>query len=756
MSGDIGCWAGDVGWPCRAAIDFRCPCFDGHGSLAPVKESGMRGCVLLKGAGKMTYRKSGGKTELLAPVGSVESFFAALENGADAVYCGLQEFSARAKAKNFTLAEVEKMTAHAHQQHRRLYIALNTLIKEKELPRVVGIVADLAGIGVDGLIIQDLGVWRLARTHFPGLPLHASTQLAVHNAAGVRMLEQMGFTRAVLARELSLAEIGAIRQQSTIELEHFVHGALCFSVSGQCLFSSAVSGMSGNRGRCAQPCRRRYLNREQPGYHFSTSDFSALSLLPQLLKAGVVSLKIEGRMKSAEYVARVVAAYRLVLDAPESGRKQAMQEAEEQLALSFGRKSTKGFLTGSIPAAIADSATQGTLGKHLGEVTSLRGGMIGFVTSDRLHVGDRIRVQPKNDQAGTGFTVRELWLEQKKQKVVKEGDFVRVRIPDKGGFFQVGDTIFKVGGKAAFTMSPEACRVTLAQVAVPEKSPAQKEILTKARVQAIASLLPAAAPPVASVQTLTVRGREPQDFRILDEPGVAELALVLTPETMAGLKKMDLHRADWQGRIIWEIPPMLFGAEWDEYRRAVGMLAGQGFCRFRLNNLGHLPLFSGLSDLTLLGGFRCYTLNSQAALAWQELGLAGLTADLEDDRKNLQELFRRAEHLPPLAVTVYSPLVVMLSRIPVRGVRPGAVLRAEGGEGYRVFQHHGLTEVLAEQDFSLLGHLGALRDMGCSRIIIDLSQCGGMSARGKQVLAALAADQPLPETTIFNYQRGLA
>jgi len=705
----------------------------------------------------MTHRKTNRKTELLAPVGSLEAFFAALENGADAVYCGLKEFSARAKAKNFTLPEVEKMTAHAHQQRRQLYIALNTLIKEKELPQLVGILADLAGAGIDGLIIQDLGVWRLARKHFPQLPLHASTQMAVHNAAGVKVLEQMGFTRAVLARELSLAEIGAIRQESTIELEHFVHGALCFSVSGQCLFSSAASGQSGNRGRCAQPCRRRYLNREQPGYHFSTSDFSALPLLPQLLKAGVMSLKIEGRMKSAEYVARVVAAYRLVLDAPESGRKQAMQEAEEQLALSFGRKSTKGFLSGSVPTGIADSTTQGTLGKHLGQVTSLRGGMIGFATSDRLHVGDRIRIQPQNDQAGTGFTVRELWLEQKKLKAVKAGDFVRVRIPDKGGFFQVGDTIFKVGGKAAFTMSPEACRATLEQVVVPDTGQAQKESLDQARQQALVSLLPApATPTAASVQTLTVRGREPQDMRILDELGVAELELPLTPETLAGLKKVDHQRGDWQGRVIWEIPPMLFGTEWDEYRRAVGMLAGQGFYRFRLNNLGHLPLFTGLSGLSLLGGFRCYALNSQAALAWQELGLAELTADLEDDRKNLQELFRRADHLPPLAVTAYGPLPVMLSRIPIRGVRPGSVLRAEGGEGYRVFQRHELTEVLAEQDFSLLGHLGELKRMGCARIIADLSHCGAMSAKGKQALAALVADHALPETTPFNFQRGLA
>ena len=407
-----------------------------------------------------------------------------------------------------------------------------------------------------------------------------------------------------------------------------------------------------------------------------------------------------------------------------------------------------------VPAGMADSSKQGTLGKHLGEVSSLRGGLLGFVTSDRLHVGDRIRIQPQNDQAGTGFTVRELWIEQKKLKVVKAGDFVRVRIPDKGGFFQTGDKVFKVGGKAAFTLSPEACQATLNQAVVPKKSQAQQESLSQTKAQALSSLL-SGLPQAAVVQTLTVRGRGPQDLPILEESGVSELELPLTPETLAGLQKVAHRSTAWQGRIIWEIPAMLFGAEWDEYRRAVGMLAGQGFCRFRLNNLGHLPLFAGLAGLSLLGGFRCYTLNSQAALAWQELGLAELTANLEDDRQNLRELLGRAGHLPPLAVTVYSPLPVMLSRIPVRGIKPGSVLRAEGGEGYRVCQHHGLTEVLAEQDFSLLGFLAALKGMGGGRIIADLSHCGAMSVRGRQVLAALAANQPLPETTTFNYERGL-
>ncbi|MDH3393146.1 MAG: U32 family peptidase, partial [Desulfobulbaceae bacterium] len=264
------------------------------------------------------------QTELLAPAGGLESFFAAIEAGADAVYCGLNDFSARAKAKNFTLAEVAGLTAYSHQHDRKLYVALNTLVKELELPHLVETLAALEEIGIDGVILQDLGVWRLIRDHFPGLALHASTQMTVHNVAGVKMLERMGFERAVLARELSVQEIGVIRQQTSIELEHFIHGALCFGISGQCLFSSYLNGTSGNRGRCAQPCRRRYLYHEQPGYYFSTNDFCAIEFLPQLIKAGVMSFKIEGRMKSAEYVGKVVEAYRLMLDAPPARRKEVL------------------------------------------------------------------------------------------------------------------------------------------------------------------------------------------------------------------------------------------------------------------------------------------------------------------------------------------------------------------------------------------------------------------------------------------------
>ncbi len=695
------------------------------------------------------------KSELLAPAGSIEAFFAALDSGADAVYCGLKEFSARARARNFTLTDVERMSIYAHSQKKRLYVTLNTLIKEAELPKLVDILASLAAIKVDGLIIQDLGVWRLARDHFPQLALHASTQMAVHNVAGVKMLEQMGFTRAVLARELSLAEIGEVRSQTTIELEHFVHGALCFSISGQCLFSSALTGMSGNRGRCAQPCRRRLHNRKQPGYHFSTSDLSAIELLPQLIKTGVMSFKIEGRMKSAEYVARVVAAYRLMLDAPESRRKSALREAAEHLELSFGRQATKGFLTGFVPTGIADSAQHGGLGRPLGDVVSLRSGMIGFTAKERLHVGDRIRIQPQNDQAGIAFTVRELFWEKKKVKVVKAGDFVQVKIPEKG-FFRVGDAVLKVGGRPLFTLSPDACLERLSQVLVPETDAQEKKQPDSSVSKALASLLPEIAPETTTVQEVTVRGRDLRDIGLLDDsPQVARLELPLNPKNIAALQGVQHPLSPKKERMIWEIPAMLFGPDWTEYRRGVQMLYGLGYRQFRVNNLGHIPLFAGLPEVILLGGFRCYTLNSLAALAWQELGLAELTLSLEDERTNISNLFHRPLTIP-LALTVYSPVTLLLSRIPIKGLRSGNVLHADNDEIYRIFSDTGLTEVMHGRDFSLLGYLQEIKEMGCARIIVDLSQCSTGSSKGLKILAALAFDQPLSDTFTFNYVQGLA
>ncbi len=394
------------------------------------------------------------KPELLSPAGSLEAFFAAMENGADAVYAGLQDFSARAKAKNFSLSQMERMIAYAHSLGRKVYVTINVLIKEAELPRLVEVLAALEEMRVDGVILQDMATARLIRNFFPGIPLHASTQMTIHNTLGVRQLEKLGFQRVVLARELHLDEIKVISQSTNAEIECFIHGALCFSYSGQCYFSSFLGGHSGNRGRCAQPCRRQYTYRGKEGYYFSTNDFSSIDLIPQLLEAGISSLKIEGRMKSAEYVASVVGAYRMVLDAAEGKRDEAVDAAKELLKLSFGRVPTKGFLASHQPTDIATPSLKGATGRFLGTIKSIQGNRICFDTKDRLHVGDRIRVQPKTDMAGRAFTLKELYLGKQQVKLAQEKSLVTTPAPFP---FKVGDTVFKVSSETAFTMSESAC-----------------------------------------------------------------------------------------------------------------------------------------------------------------------------------------------------------------------------------------------------------------------------------------------------------
>ncbi len=411
----------------------------------------------------MTHVHSPQKPELLAPAGSLEAFFAAMEFGADAVYVGLKEFSARAKAKNVNRDELERMVGYAHARQRKVFLTLNTLVKEKELSHLIDVLAAVEAIGVDAIIIQDMGVWRLARQHFPGIELHASTQLTIHNAAGVHMAERLGFSRAVLARELSLKEITRIKAETTLDLEHFIHGAHCFSLSGQCSFSSWLGGLSGNRGRCAQPCRRRYHHKGKDGYYFSPNDLSAIDLLPELSAAGVMSFKIEGRMKSAEYVAKVVEAYRTVLDAPEQERATAIVTAKELLRESFGRQPTRGFLPDGNPTDIVNPGVHGATGRLIGSVAQCQGGLLTFVSRDPIHLGDRLRIQPATDKPGTAFTIRDLRLAGKEVTRAKNGERVSVGCPpDKS--FRAGDRVFKVSAGQAFNMSQSACRKRLESV----------------------------------------------------------------------------------------------------------------------------------------------------------------------------------------------------------------------------------------------------------------------------------------------------
>jgi len=284
------------------------------------------------------------KLELLAPAGKWESLVAAVQNGADAVYLGEQSFSARKNAANFTWEEIENAVRYCHIRGVRVFLALNTLIKEDELTLFEKSVIKAAECGVDALIIQDLGAAKIARKVCPDMPIHASTQLTASNLYDVRDFQDRGFSRVVLSRELSRQEISRIYKETGAEIEAFAHGALCISFSGKCLMSSFIGGRSGNRGMCAQPCRQLYAYGKKKGYLLSPRDLCLADDLEKMASAGVRSFKIEGRMKSPEYVATVTGIYRKYLDS--FGELSADDEDRLKKIFVRGDGFTKAYFAG--------------------------------------------------------------------------------------------------------------------------------------------------------------------------------------------------------------------------------------------------------------------------------------------------------------------------------------------------------------------------------------------------------------------------
>lgn len=278
------------------------------------------------------------KVELLSPAGNYEALKGALKAGADAVYLGGNAFGARAYADNFSKEEICEGIRYAHVLGKKIYLTVNTLVKEKELSSLYDFLTPIYESGLDGAIIQDMGVFVFIREHFPGLELHASTQMTVTGAYGASLLKREGAARIIPARELSLAEIKEIKNKAAIEIETFVHGAMCYCYSGQCLFSSILGGRSGNRGRCAQPCRLPYrINGGAEEYPLSMRDICAIELIPELVEAGIDSFKIEGRMKKPEYAAGVTAVYRRYIDlydrCREEGKPDGYHVKQEDLEL---------------------------------------------------------------------------------------------------------------------------------------------------------------------------------------------------------------------------------------------------------------------------------------------------------------------------------------------------------------------------------------------------------------------------------------
>lgn len=388
--------------------------------------------------------------DLLSPVGDFECLKAAVQNGADSVYFGANLFSARAFANNFNLEELKQAIEYAKIRGVKTNLTLNILIKEDEFEDAIFLATKAYEFDIDAIIVQDLGLAEKLIEMFPDLPIHASTQMTIHNLNGAIQLEKMGFKRIVLARELSINEIDYICKNTNLEIECFIHGALCISYSGQCLFSSMIGGRSGNRGKCAGPCRLPYEllqddKKIDSGYLLSTRDLCGLEYIPSLIDAGVNCLKIEGRMKSPEYVATVTRIYRKYIDLASSNNPYIIDENDKkELMQVFNRGMyCSGHFENTPNKNLVFKEKPNNMGLFLGivEKYNKNKGYISLKLKEQINIGDTISLE---NESGS-YTISELMEKSKNINETKIGQ--TVTIGRMKGNIKLGDKIYKLSSK---------------------------------------------------------------------------------------------------------------------------------------------------------------------------------------------------------------------------------------------------------------------------------------------------------------------
>lgn len=674
--------------------------------------------------------------ELLAPAGTLEVFEVAVAAGADAIYIGAPFFNARELARHFTMAEVAAMINYGHRHGVKVYLAMNSLVKENEIAQAVETLAVLEKLAPDGLIIQDLGLYYLLQNFFPKMRIHASTLMAAHNSPAVNKLAAMGYNRVVLPREMTIKEIEQISTATNVELEVFVHGAMCFSYSGLCLFSSFQGGRSSLRGRCVQPCRRRYTwtgrgKGLSSGYFFSMNDLEGIGLLPELAKAGVTSLKIEGRMRSPSYVGNVVKAYRTVLDAV-PGDRAALGAAHQLLDTAMGRKATRGYFPGSRPTDVLAPQHSGNIGTFLGKVKSGRGTMATIKVNAPIGVGDRLRLHLEKTGERQAFSLKKIKVGGKFVELTSKGAMVALELPVQA---RDGDTIYKVDsaanrGKATGRrISPERFAGKLQKLATGERV---RKIMVKlsrgAQLGGAADRLPPR-PITKKGDKKRVRAVQlplPLWFRS-DDPFILSQRFPVLPErivlNLSGEAFNRFLRMKRSGplfrRIIWALPFVVDEDKLSFFRERIAKLVELGFREWQIGHFSQVAFFEGLG-CRLSGDYTLNILNNLSAYVLADHGVQAGLISIENDRDNLGKICRAGGGFRR-GMTVYGYPALFTSRYSGPPMQYDRVFKSPKGESFVLRQAWGYTRALPLQPFSLLADLADLAKLGLDYGLVDLS-----------------------------------
>lgn len=740
--------------------------------------------------------------ELLAPAGSFPAFEAALEQGADAIYVGAPGFNARALSRDFTYAEIDSMIRQAHGKRVKLYIAMNSLVKEDELPAAVEALSCFQQMGPDALILQDIGLLYLARTWFPDLTLHASTLMSVHNSLAAEELIRLGCERVVLARELTIEEMEEIYRKTGAEIEVFVHGAMCFSYSGLCMFSSLHGGKSSLRGQCVQPCRRHY-SWMQPGgqrravqrkgegqYLFSMNDLCAVDMLPDLQQAGIRCLKIEGRMKSARYVANTVAAYRMALDnlnKSDKEQEEVLREAHRLLDEAMARKRSTGYMLARQPLGVISPQHSGSSGQFLGRVKGIQREssrqrenrlFIELLLAAPVARGDRLRLHDEKTGERTSFTLRLLFAGGRSRKNAAAGWKVRIGLNGtvKGATNTFHGSLFKVDVGSRIVAERSGQRRS-------QKLAGRKVLPDQQMVEQILDQLNWRQSRPQQKKMRRIKGRKQgsddggrrtrrrelpwwvalrsvSDLRLRLPVRPSRIVLPLSRDNMQKIGRQGIKIKKYKSKITWRLPQILPGSEIDWFKKQIRELVTAGYLRFELGHLSQYGLFSTVEkarELELAGHYSLNLLNSASLHAIHFLGFRSALFSLETESNNFVAAlahFKNLVHFKNIhgrgGKKTGNRRPKMLVGMYVYGRPPLFTARLDGNhfqyqnffvspkeERFTLEHHEGLTLARSLSPFSLLPYRRELADMGVDYLLLDLT--GGPMKRETSVVNTLLA-----------------
>ena len=658
------------------------------------------------------------KPELLVPVGNIEAFYAAIEGGADAVYLGLKDFNARERARNFTYNEFITLVDIAKKNNVKVYLTLNIVIKNNELRNLLNTLFFLSQTSISAVIIQDWGVYYFIKKYFPKLVVHASTQMRNHNSAGAIFSKQKGFERVIMARELTMPELVDIKKNSDIELEIFAHGALCYSFSGMCLFSSYLGGMSANRGQCKQPCRRLYNSGKENKYLFNLKDNEQIANIKKFIDIGISSIKLEGRMKPAEYVYKITKAYRFAIDNPNK-----LDEAENMLEYDLGRSKTPYFLGGSVKNAISNIPNTGL---YIGKVNKIFDDGFSFSTTTKIENGNRIRIVGKNDKNQVAIKIKNFEIENNNTIIVKDQD-INIR---------KGEKIYLTDNR---------------QLKFSSKFNSVKELsqnkFSQSRASKIVSQIGNST--IADKEQIFVRIDSLKWLRKIRFDDINGLIINLTKRDWLELKTDANFLKQNVKKIFIELPKFMSESNIKYYTDLCSKLSNKGYNNFIVSNLAQKIILPKKANVCT--NENVYVYNDAAAELLNNEGIKYYTYPQENDIENLIKGNDRNGIVP---MFFYPRL--FYSRMPIKLDNQENKLRDDRNENYNRTIKDGFTIITPEVPVSFLQYKKKLYNNGFRKFLIDLSFEKPSDNILKKIIKRLKFSEQIQPSSNFNFKRELS